>query len=207
MVSAVDPLTRLARQAGTGDACALGAFVEASYEHVWRLGATLVGEHSADDISQETFIRAVRALPGFRGESSARTWLLAIARHVCLDELRGRVRRERLEADLVVGRDGTVADPSEAVTLAHLIGHLDIDRRAAFVLTQVLGLSYQEAARICDCPPGTVRSRVARARVDLVDLLSRSAQGRSAQGRPGRSSSASGAGPAQGRLMTGRRRG
>ena len=89
-MSAVDPLTWLALQARAGDADALGAFVGTSYEQVWRLCATLVGVQEADDTSQETFVRAVRSLPQFRGESSARTWLLAIARHVCVDELRAR---------------------------------------------------------------------------------------------------------------------
>jgi RNA polymerase sigma-70 factor (ECF subfamily) len=182
MVAAVDTLTRLARQAGTGDARALDAFVESGYEQVWRICATLVGDQSADDMSQETFIRAVRALPQFRGESSARTWLLAIARHVCLDELRARARRRRRDVavgqDMAVGggRQATVPDPAAGVSMAYLLGHLGPDRRVAFVLTQVLGLSYAEAARVCDCPPGTIRSRVARARRDLVDLLGRGGQ-------------------------------
>jgi RNA polymerase sigma-70 factor, ECF subfamily len=64
-----------------------------------------------------------------------------------------------------------VVDPSGDVTMADLVGQLEGDRRAAFVLTQVLGLSYAEAARVCDCPTGTIRSRVARARSELVDLL------------------------------------
>ncbi len=186
MVSAVDPLTRLALQARAGDADALGAFVETGYEQVWRLCATLVGRQEADDVSQETFVRAVRSLPQFRGESSARTWLLAIARHACLDELRGRARRRRRDTALENSEEPLDADASANATVSDLIGRLDPDRRAAFVLTQVLGLSYDEAARVCECPPGTIRSRVARARVDLVGFLSRSER----DGRQGRSSSA-----------------
>ena len=74
MVAPVDSLTRLARRAGTGDARALQALVETAYEPVWRFCAALVGEQSADDLSQETFFQIVRALPNFRGESSALTW-------------------------------------------------------------------------------------------------------------------------------------
>ena len=70
----------------------------------------------------------------------------------------------------------TATDPSGALPLAELIGALDLDRRTAFVLTQVLGLSYAEAARVCACPLGTIRSRVARARAELVALLKRSDQ-------------------------------
>jgi RNA polymerase sigma-70 factor (ECF subfamily) len=186
MVAAVDPLSRLALRAGAGDPRALEAFVEAGYDQVWRLCATLVGDQSADDLAQETFVQAVSALPQFRGESSARTWLLAIARHVCLDELRARGRRRRRDAAVSAGRQVTTADPSAQITLTDLLGALDADRRAAFVLTQVLGLSYDEAARVCDCPTGTIRSRVARARADLVELVKRSDEDQ----HPRRSSSA-----------------
>jgi RNA polymerase sigma-70 factor, ECF subfamily len=169
----VDALTGLARRAGAGDARALGALVETAYEPVWRFCAVLVGDQSADDVSQETFCRVVRALPNFRGESSALTWLLAIARHVCLDELRARSRRRRCDAAMGSGQDGAVADASADVTVVDLIRRLDEDRRAAFVLTQLLGLSYDQAARVCACSPGTIRSRVARARAELVELVSR----------------------------------
>ena len=75
MVAHVDSLTRLAWRAGAGDAWALEALVESAYEPVWRLCAALVGGQSADDLSQETFFQVVRALPSFRGESSALTWI------------------------------------------------------------------------------------------------------------------------------------
>ena len=76
------------------------------------------------------------------------------------------------------GQDGAVADASADVTVVDLIRRLDEDRRAAFVLTQLLGLSYDEAARVCACPPGTIRSRVARARAELISLIRRSEPGR-----------------------------
>ena len=61
--------------------------------------------------------------------------------------------------------------PDEAVLLRSLVTTLDLDRREAFVLTQLLGLSYAEAAAVCGCPVGTIRSRVARAREDLVAAM------------------------------------
>ena len=173
---AMDVLTRLAERARAGDARALGQFVEAAYQEVWRFCAGLVDEKAADDLCQETFTRAVRALPKFRGDSTARTWLLSIARHTCSDELRSRSRRRRQEPSTSRGREATVPDPSGAVTVADLISELEPDRRTAFVLTQVIGLSYQEAAQVSGCPPGTVQSRVARARADLVGLLERADQ-------------------------------
>ena len=146
-------------------------FVEAGYQEVWRFCASLISGKEADDLCQEVFARAVKALPNFRGESSARTWLLSIARHTCADEVRARSRRRRQEAIAAGTQEVTVADPSGNVAVADLIGQLEGDRRTAFVLTQVLGLSYAEAARVCDCPTGTIRSRVARARADLLGLL------------------------------------
>ena len=171
----VDALTRLAHQAGLGDARALETFVETSFEPVWRLCATLVDPQSADDLAQETFARAVSALPGFRGASTARTWLLAIARHTCLDELRARGRRRSRDAAMANQyerfQSAHGSDVGDAMALTELVGGLELDRRTAFTLTQVLGLSYQEAAEVCDCPVGTVRSRVARARAELVELV------------------------------------
>jgi len=173
----VDSLTWLAQRARAGDQQALAKFVEAAYQDVWRLCAGLVDDEVADDLCQETFARAVRALPRFRAESTARTWLLSIARHTCSDELRSRSRRRRQEAGAARGRPAVVVDPGGMVTLADLLSNLQPDRRAAFVLTQVVGLSYQEAATVCACPTGTVRSRVARARADLVNLVERATLG------------------------------
>lgn len=149
----------------------------------------MLGVQEADDSAQSTFIEAVLALPRFRGRASARTWLLAIARHVCLDQLRGSERRRRRDQLLQARAEPAAPDPSREIEVADLLGRLDADRRTAFVLTRIIGLSYEEAASVCDCPIGTIRSRVARARSDLVDLFDELGQRR--QGlEPGRSSSA-----------------
>lgn len=172
----MDALTRAALAAQHGDEQALTAFVETGYPEVWRLCAALVDRQSANDLAQDTFVRAIHALTRYRADSSARTWLLAIARHACLDELRSRVRRRRRDATVVEGLAGRPAeisshDASEPISVTNLIAQLDPDRRAAFVLTQMLGLSYEEAAQVCGCPFGTIRSRVARARAELIEQL------------------------------------
>jgi RNA polymerase sigma-70 factor (ECF subfamily) len=64
-----------------------------------------------------------------------------------------------------------IEDPAGSVAMRSLVASLEPERREAFVLTQVVGLSYAEAADVCSCPVGTIRSRVARARADLVDAL------------------------------------
>jgi RNA polymerase sigma-70 factor (ECF subfamily) len=92
---------------------------------------------------------------------------------VCADALRRRRRRRRLhERERVQPRAGaTMPDTSRHVAINLLVDALDADRREAFVLTQLLGCSYDEAAAVCAVPVGTIRSRVARARRDLVDAL------------------------------------
>ncbi len=170
----MDEATLQAHAARLGDRDALEAWVRASYRDVWRLCAALVDEQAAEDLAQETFVRATRALQGFRGHSSARTWVLAIARHVCMDELRARSRRRRRDTRIAAAtaEDAlTVPDTSGEVAAHELLALLDPDRRAAFVLTQLFRFSYEQAASICDCPVGTIRSRVARAREDLVAAL------------------------------------
>jgi len=170
----VDDLTRIALEAARGSTPAREALVEASYADVWRLCAALVDRSEADDLAQETFVRVLRSISRFRGESSARTWLLTIARCTCMDDLRGRHRRRRREAArtaLGLDREREAVDASETATVRDLFTRLEPERRAAFVLTQQFGLSYEETAAVCGCAVGTIRSRVARARADLIALL------------------------------------
>jgi RNA polymerase sigma-70 factor (ECF subfamily) len=170
----VDELTRLAHAARLGERGAIEAFIEASYGEVWRLCAALADAGAADDLTQETYVRCVPALRRFRGDASARTWLLSIARRVCMDELRSRARRRRSAGVLDDAQALVVPDAAADVAVADLVVRLSPDRRAAFVLTQLFRLSYQEAALVCGCPVGTIRSRVARAREDLVAMIAES---------------------------------
>jgi len=175
-----DKVTSLALAAGRGDAAALEQFVRATERDVWRVVAFLADPAGADDLTQETFLRALRSLPGFSGRSSARTWLLSIARRVVVDQIRHNQRRPRTSSTvdlerLLDSRSGA-ARFEDMVEIRMLLDGLDADRRDALVLTQVLGLSYAEAAEVCGCPVGTIRSRVARARDDLLDAARRDDQ-------------------------------
>jgi len=163
-VDGVDEITAAALRARRGDPAAARSFVNATQRDVWRACANLVDRASADDLTQETYARAFTALHRFAGRSSARTWLLAIARRVCADAIRDAVRSRSVRAP----SPNQAADPADAVTLDALLATLPPDRREAFVLTQLVGLRYAEVAEVCGCPVGTVRSRVARARADLV---------------------------------------
>ncbi|MEV0649819.1 sigma-70 family RNA polymerase sigma factor [Phytomonospora sp. NPDC050363] len=181
-----DEATSWALAAQDGDPVAQAAFVRATQRDVWRLCASLIDRGSADDLTQETFLRAFRALPSFEARSTARTWLLGIARRVCADHLRSVVRRRRLTAQIIgqAERSASEPDPAGAVTVLDLLSRLPDERRAAFILTQVLGLPYAEAATVEGVPVGTIRSRVARARAELVETLMASPAHEGADPRP-----------------------
>jgi len=170
-------ITEWARLPGRGDRVALERFLRATQSHVWRFVAGLSDPQSADDLTQETYVRALGSLGRFRAESSARTWLLSIARRVVADHIRALQARPRSAtlADWQSAGQGTAPAEhtafEERLLLDHLVAALDPDRRAAFVLTQTLGLSYTDAAEVCGCPVGTIRSRVARARDDLMAAM------------------------------------
>lgn len=178
-----DRLTTLALAARHGDQAALRGFIAGTQRDVWRFIAYRATAHVADDLTQETYLRAVKAIRRFCGRSSARTWLLSIARRVVVDH----IRYERSRPRTVPGIDWTVAaDRQQAlaaigfediVELDVLLNGLDDDRREALLLTQVLGLSYQEAADVCGCALGTIRSRVARARDDLLSRITQRFEG------------------------------
>jgi len=172
----MDELERIAADAAGGDPLAAAALVRATQSDVWRLCAALGDPDSADDLTQETYLRAFGALHRFERRSSVRTWLLAIARRVCADAVRSRRRRRlslvRDDAALEnLAPAGAVDLVAEGATVADLLTRLEPDRREAFVLTQLLGLPYAEAAEVAGCPVGTIRSRVARARADLIGSL------------------------------------
>jgi len=173
--SPYDEVTALALAAKAGDRDAASAFVAATRADVRRFLAHLIDASEADDLAQETYLRAMRALPRFAAASTARTWLLAIARRVAADHIRTLTRRPRTRGDDdltgLIDRVGPRERFDDAVILTGLVDALPDERRTAFVATQILGLSYAEAAEVCGVPVGTIRSRVARARDDLIRAM------------------------------------
>lgn len=154
--------------AARGDRAALTKFIEATQRDVWRTIAYLSDPASAEDLTQETYLRAIKSLPRFSGRSTAKTWLLSIARRVVVDQIRYNSSRPR--PAYVVDLDDVLTGGriENMVEIRILLDGLDPERREALVLTQVLGMSYAEAAEVAGCPIGTIRSRVARARGDLL---------------------------------------
>lgn len=168
-------VTELALRAARGDRKALTEFIKSTQDDVWRLLAHLGGPEIADDLTQETYLRVIGALPRFAARSTARTWLLSLARRVWVDNIRHDMARPRKSATEY--EDAAALTPSlensaawsDWIDARALIDALPADRREALILTQVLGYTYQEAAKIVGVRIGTIRSRVARARKDIIE--------------------------------------
>ncbi|MGW1963878.1 sigma-70 family RNA polymerase sigma factor [Streptomyces sp. NPDC001935] len=170
--------TAWALAARNGDAYAAERFVRALHGDVLRYVAHLSGDpQSAQDLTQDTFVRALDSLPRFEGRASARTWLMTIARRTVADSFRRAAARPRVAHthDWQSALEGTQSRGlpgfDDGVALLDLLEALPDERREAFVLTQIVGLPYEDAARFIGCPIGTVRSRVCRARATLERLL------------------------------------
>lgn len=187
-------VTDLALRAASGDRQALTDFIEATHGDVWRLLAHLADTDRADDLTQETYLRVIKALPRFAARSSARTWILALARHTWVDSVRHDMARPRKSTEQWedAARDTVSPDTTGGQTWAELVDartlldNLAPERREALILTQILGHTYAEAADICGVRVGTIRSRVARARADLL-AAGNGTPGQNAPGAPGAS--------------------
>lgn len=170
----MDRLTHLLLSAQQGDEAALRQFVAETQHDVRTMCRYLGDRDNADDLAQETYARAISSLHRYRADGPAKHWLLTIARRTCADATRKRIRRRRLEQRVrALERDEVTAAPSDSSSpdWADVLAELDDDRRAAFVVTQLNGLRYDEAAELLGVPIGTIRSRVARARDQLIRSL------------------------------------
>lgn len=151
------------------------ALVDAHADAVWRFAAGMLQDPlEAEDVTQETFIRALRALDGFRGEASTRTWLLAICRNLCIDWFRTTRTTVSLDHLHAGGFEPAAPGPDVAthvadrVLLDTAVEELPFGEREAFVLVDALGLTSAEAGEACGLPASTVRSRRHRAHQRLV---------------------------------------
>jgi RNA polymerase sigma-70 factor (ECF subfamily) len=178
---------KLVRRAQAGDPGAFELLVRKYQHKVAKLVARYVRDRSeVEDVTQEAFIKAYRAIGGFRGESAFYTWLYRIAVNTAKNYLETQGRRppgsdvELEGAELLEGGAGLrdVASPERhaltdeiAATVRRVIEGLPADLRTAITLREIEGLSYEEIAEIMDCPIGTVRSRIFRAREAIDEEL------------------------------------
>lgn len=167
-----------------------GQFLEQHAEMVYNLALRLVGNPSdAEDLAQDALIRALKALPGFRGDSSHSTWLYRITVNTWKNRVRSEKRRgfwKTLSLNLFTGEDqdeappfksddpaldaGLATDEAGAMVQKALM-ELDEDSRAIVVLREIEGQPYDAIARALELPEGTVKSRLSRAREALRTKL------------------------------------
>ncbi|MFF8915605.1 sigma-70 family RNA polymerase sigma factor [Streptomyces sp. NPDC015032] len=178
-----DDVTAWAVDAASGDGDAFERVFLALHSDVRRYVTYLADDpQGADDLVQETFLRAMSTVHLFEGRGSARAWLLTIARRAVVDSIRRATSRPRLADTADWQSAAERSQPrglpgfDEGIALMALVESLPDERREAFLLTQVLDLPYDDAARTSSCPVGTVRSRVSRARTMLTAMLDDNAQ-------------------------------
>ena len=160
--------------AANGDAGAFARLFDRYHEMIRAFAYRIcLGQSDAQDIAQETFIKAARSLASFRGGSSFRTWLYRIATNTGRDWLRGKMRAERL--DTALANETPDAGHTEGhAAVAEALLALPENFREAIVLTFYEGMNHAEAARVLGCAETTVSWRVFRAKRKLKQLLSRS---------------------------------
>jgi RNA polymerase sigma-70 factor, ECF subfamily len=161
----------LAVRAAGGDHAAFEVLVRRNSDAVWRLARSLLRDNlEAEEAVQDTFVKAFRGLKSFRQESSFPTWLHSICYRTCIDRLRSH-RAPVVSLDRALQHRSEEPSPDVRLVLEQTIAGLPYDERLSFTMVHVLGYTSDEASEICQVPASTVRSRVARARQRLADLL------------------------------------
>lgn len=179
---------RLIERARDGDQAAfeelLARYEKPVYHQALRL---LSNPEDAADVTQEVFLKVWRNLPSFRGESGFSTWLYRLTDNAAIDLLR-REKKRRGDGSLDddgQGWDAALADPAPTPhqaaereelrqSVAEALSRLSQEHRRVLVLREINGLSYDEIGRLLDLTPGTVKSRIARARLSLANILLKS---------------------------------
>jgi RNA polymerase sigma-70 factor (ECF subfamily) len=171
--SAPDDL--LIQRAKRGDSVATDTLLRMHYDSVRAVcHRIVVNKADAEDATQHALISIVRALPGFDGRAKFSTWVYRIATNAALDEVR-RIRRRPTPTDIDATFVLPVADGTGAVEaqmdVAQALALLPEEYRTTLVLRHVADLDYEEIAEIQGVPVGTVRSRLARGRTQLANIL------------------------------------
>ena len=177
----------LIQAARSGDQRAFAALVEANQAMVYSLAYRMTGNsEDAADLAQEAFLNAWRGLARFQGQASFSTWLYRLTSNACIDFLRREKRRSTLsltlEADEEESRQTEVSDERwspEALldrqeslqAVRRALTQLSDEHREVLLLRELEGLSYREIAQALGLEEGTVKSRIARARLALRDFL------------------------------------
>ena len=165
-------------RAQKGDSEAFRTLVEGYQTQVYRLAARMCGESAADDVTQEAFVAAWRALPSFRGDCRFSTWLYRLTTNAAIDLLRREKRHRNADdiTELDLSDDGPSpqelaerGETQEAVRRA--LGQLSEEHRQVLLLRYMQELDYGEIADALEISEGTVKSRISRAKGRLRELL------------------------------------
>ncbi len=171
-----DPDTMLAAQ--RGDITAFESIVRLYQPEVWRLAVQIVrDERLAEDVVQETFVRVYRFLPRFKGDAKFNTWLYSITRNCALDSLKSAERQTKVRERLSGTRPGNQGDVGLRFEIKQAIALLPLELREPLVMVDMFEMTYAEVAKIVGVPVGTVKSRVFRARSNLIEALGPGTQG------------------------------
>ena len=177
----------LVTRAGAGDQEAFEQLVRDNQNRVYSLAVRLVGDREeAADLAQEAFLKAWQGLASFQGESSFATWIYRLTTNVCIDYLRRKKRRQEVEPAVSLDdEDSGWAEPADAGqdpqrkleeaersrALSRGLERLPEHQRQVLVMRELSGLSYQEIGAATGLDLGTVKSRIARARLALRKIL------------------------------------
>ena len=176
-------VARLVARAQAGEEAAFRALVELHQDRAYGLALRIVGRaEDAEEVAQDAFLRAWRALPEFRGEAAFGTWLHRIVSRLALDRRARVATRARYEEPVesppespadVAGNAAGAGDAERAGRLDRLLDLLSAQARAAVVLYYYEDRSVAEVARALAAPEGTVKTLLSRARATLKDALAR----------------------------------
>ena len=153
----------------------MNELLERHYDRLYAICYRIAGNPAdAADACQEALLAVVKGLDRFDGRASFKTWSYRVASNSCLDEMRRKNRRPLVGAEIAEPvDDGQPLDQrvSDRVTLEDALPQLSEEFRVPVVLRDVAGLDYAEIAETLSIPPGTVRSRIARGRRQLSELI------------------------------------
>jgi RNA polymerase sigma-70 factor, ECF subfamily len=178
----------LLRRACKGDVQAFEELMQSHESRIYAIALRMMGNREdAQDCAQEAMVRIYRAMGSFKGQSALATWIYRITMNTCLDELRRRKARKVTSLDSLVDNGWSPTDTGDTPeehglrvekqnALNQAIQSLPDDMRAAIILRDVKGYSYDEIASILDANVGTIKSRISRGREKLREILSKQSE-------------------------------
>ncbi|SEP15357.1 RNA polymerase sigma factor [Paenibacillus sp. OV219] len=172
-----EELKHIIHRAKRGDREAFADLVQRFKGHVYRYAVGMLGDRmDAEDVSQETFIKAYYSLSSLDSEYAFSSWIIRVAANLCKDRLKKRAKAP--EHDITEEQNEWIADqraanPLEKLSIEEGLSRLSVGHREVLLLHEIQGYNYEEIAEMIDVPLGTVKSRLFAARINLRKELRR----------------------------------